>query len=101
MPGNARAWDLWSGVCCCHPPHPCIGMSGLIIQYSNNVFVNNRNQARHFDLTIGFCGHIGFISTASQNTFCNNKGVARGSDLVSGCNVGSIITQSPDVFTNS
>ena len=100
MPGNARAFDLWTGSCCCHPPRPCVGMCGPIITWSMDTYTNNLGQARHFDMTMGFCGHTGFIVTSSHDTYCNNRGVSRCGDCVSGCNIGVISLCSGDTFTN-
>jgi hypothetical protein len=85
---------------CCHPPNPCIGMAGPIITYSSDTYCNNLGQARHFDITLGFCGHTGMIVTSSPDTYCNNRGIARQGDAVAGCNIGSIVTASGDTFTN-
>jgi uncharacterized Zn-binding protein involved in type VI secretion len=100
MPGNARAADIWSGICCCHPPIPCIGMAGPIVTFSSDVNVNNRGQARLGDTVIGYCGHPGVIVSASGNTNCNGRGIARCGDSVVGCTIGTIVTCSPDTNTN-
>ncbi len=100
MPGNARCNDLWAGVCCCHPPIPCIGMAGVIITCSSDSITNNRGQARCTDVTIGFCGHTGVVVGCSGDGRANNLGMARCGDGVTGCNIGSIVTCSGDTITN-
>jgi len=100
MPGNARAADLWGGICCCHVDPPCVPMAGPIITYSGNTVVNGRKQARLTDITIGYCGHPGSIVTGSPNTNCNSLKIARCTDVVAGCNIGTIITCSDNVITN-
>jgi len=100
MAGNARSFDLWAGICCCHPPIPCVGMAGPIITFSTDTQVNSRGQARMFDITIGFCGHSGVIVSSSLNTQVNSRGVARCFDVVVGCNIGVIVTCSSDTHTN-
>ncbi|MBW1802202.1 MAG: PAAR domain-containing protein [Deltaproteobacteria bacterium] len=98
MPGNARLGDIWCGVCVCHKfPIP---MCGPIITASVNVGVNALGAARIFDMTMGYCGHCGVIVTGSPDTFINGRGAARLSDSVSGCNVGNIVSASPNVLTN-
>lgn len=100
MPGNARALDVWAGICCCHPPIPCIGMAGPIVTFSTDTNINGRGQARLLDMVIGFCGHPGIIVSASGDTRCNGRGVARLLDVVTGCTVGMIVTASADVNSN-
>ena len=100
MAGNARALDVWAGICCCHPPAPCVPMAGPIVTFSTDTNINNRGVARFVDLVIGFCGHPGLIVTASNNTRCNGRGVARLGDAVVGCMVGMIISASTDTNTN-
>lgn len=95
MPAAARLQDLWFGICCCHPPIPCIPMGGPIITGSPNVQCENRAQARLTDMTIGFCGHPGQIVTCSTTDFANNLGKALIGSQVVGCNIGSVVTGSP------
>jgi len=95
----ARYGDVWSGICCCHPPIPCIGMSGIIIQSSEDTKINNKGSARLGDIVIGSCGHTGIIVTASSTVKVNNKGKARVGDVVSGCCQGTIVSGSPNVET--
>ena len=96
MAASARVTDLWTGICCCHPPAPCIPMVGPIISGSPNTKSGNLAQARLTDMTIGYCGHPGIIVTASPNHKTNNLGSARVGDQVTGCNIGVIITGSPN-----
>lgn len=100
MPGNARAFDLWTGICCCHKDPPCIGMAGPIITYSTDTKVNGLGQARHLDMVIGFCGHPGIIISSSVDSKCNGRGIARQFDAVTGCSIGIIITCSSNTKTN-
>ncbi len=95
MPLSARVGDIWVGICCCHPPIPCIGMAGPIIVGSADTQSSNSAQARLTDMTIGYCGHPGFIVSASPNHKTNNLGSARVSDSVTGCNIGVIATGNP------
>ena len=95
MPAASRLTDLWSGICCCHPPYPCIGMSGQIITASPNAYSGGLATARLTDITQGWCGHTGTIVTGSPNMFTNSLQNARIGDQVTGCNIGSIITGNP------
>ena len=68
MPNSARAFvDIWVGICCCHPPIPCIGMVGPIITASVDTKSGGSGQARLTDMTIGGCGHPGIIVSSSVN----------------------------------
>jgi len=96
MAASARVTDLWSGICCCHPPAPCIPMVGPIIVGSPNTTSGSLAQARLTDMTIGFCGHPGFIISASGNHKTNSLGSARVGDSVTGCNIGVIVSGSPN-----
>lgn len=96
MPKAAKSFvDIWSGICCCHPPIPCIPMVGPIITASINTTSNGTGQARITDMTIGACGHPGIIVTGSANHTTNTLGSARLGDMVTGCNIGVIITGHP------
>lgn len=96
MPASARLTDIWSGICCCHVDPTCIPMSGPIITGSPDAKTNGLSQARLTDMTIGGCGHTGTIVSASSVCKANGLGRARIGDQVSGCNIGTIITGSPD-----
>ena len=98
MPGNTRQSDIWVGICLCHTPP--IPMAGPVISYSSNVKVNNRGQARHFDRTMGYCGHTGKIAMSSKTVKVNGRGVVRQGDYVTGCNVGTIQSSSQNAKTN-
>jgi len=96
MPAAARLTDIWTGICCCHPPPTiCVAMSGPIITASPDVQCDKLAQARLTDMTIGFCGHPGKIVTASNTVFANNLGKAIVGSQVVGCNIGTVVTGSP------
>lgn len=95
MPSASRLTDIWVGICCCHPPIPCIPMSGPIVTCSPDNQSGNLGQARLTDMVIGWCGHPGTIVTASQNCKANNLGKARIGDQVTGCTIGVIVTGNP------
>ena len=97
MPAASRSFvDVWAGICCCHPPYPCIPMGGPIITGSWDHSVGNFGQARLVDMTIGACGHPGTIVTGAPYSLTNNLGKARVGELVVGCNMGVIVTGLPD-----
>lgn len=92
MPDVSRLTDMWSGICCCHPPYPCIAMGGWIVSSSGNATSTGLGAARLTDITIGFCGHGGTIVSSSGKSLTNSLGKARVGDAVTGCNIGTLIT---------
>jgi uncharacterized Zn-binding protein involved in type VI secretion len=96
MPASARLTDIWAGICCCHPPIPCIPMAGPIITGSPNDKSGGLSTARLTDTVIGYCGHPGIIVSASANCKANSLGKARIGDTVTGCTIGNIVTGSPN-----
>jgi len=77
-------------------------MGGIILgPCSPDRYVNGFKKSRLFDMTIGWCGHIGIIVSGSPDTFTNVKANTRIYDFVcSPCNIGSIVSGSLDTFTN-
>lgn len=100
MAASARVGDLWTGICCCHSDPTCIGMVGVIVTGSPNDKSGGLAQARLTDMTVGACGHPGIIVTASPNCKANSLGKARIGDSVTGCNIGVIVTGSPNHNVN-
>lgn len=96
MPKDARVTDLWFGACeICSCPY------GPIITGSPDVYVNNLQSARKWDLTMCMCNnHIGVIITGSPNVFVNNRPDARVTDVVGCGNNGIIVTGSPNLYVN-
>ena len=89
---NARLTDAFVGICCCHPPAPCVPMSGIIVTSAVSHNVNNLGNARLTDIVLGGCGHAGIIITSSGVVQSENLHVARLSDAVgAGCIVSGII----------
>jgi hypothetical protein len=66
-------------------------MGGIIIEASFNAGSGNLGQARLVDLTIGWCGHTGLITSASTKSRTNTLGKARIGSSVTGCNIGTVI----------
>ena len=96
MSRASRVNDLWTGICCCHSMPTCISMTGYIIKGSPDSKSNGLSNARITDITIGTCGHTGIIVTGSSTCLSNNLGKARIGSNVTGCNIGVVITGSPD-----
>ena len=95
MPRVSRLTDIWAGICCCHPPIPCIGMAGPIVTASPNHDSTALPVGRLTDMVIGFCGHPGNIVTSSTKNITNSLGKARIGDAVTGCTIGNLVTGAP------
>ena len=93
MASGSRAFvDVWAGICCCHPPYPCIPMGGPIITGSSDTIGASFPIARFTDMTIGACGHPGVIVTGAPNALVNGLAKARIGETVVGCNIGVVVT---------
>ena len=94
MAGSAisRVTDLGVGICCCHPPIPCIGMSGMLITGAATVGVENQPDSRIGDIMLGFCGHIGVMVTGSPTITVENSPTVRVGDMFAGCFTGVVVT---------
>jgi len=97
MPKVARIGDRWTGICCCHPPAPCINTGGTIVAGNATHESGGSSVARLGDLVIGDCGHQARIVSGAPTHESGGPQVAAIGDLVaSGCIIiGMIITGSP------
>lgn len=98
MPSISRIGDLGVGTCCCHPPIPCIGMSGIIITGASTVFAEDSNVSRITDIVLGFCGHTGILVSGSPNVFAEALNTVRIGSAFVGCFTGTIVTGATTVF---
>lgn len=94
----ARIGDIGTGTCCCHPPIPCIGMTGILIEGAATVNTNSISQSRLTDTVLGNCGHVGQMITCSGTVYAESLGTVRLSDQFQGCFFGQIVSGSPDVY---
>mgnify|MGYP006928174253 CR=1 FL=1 len=93
---TARLTDVGVGICCCHPPIPCIPMVGMLVTASSNYITNGLGEARLGDVMLGNCGHPGTMITCSNRSLINGLGTVRISDAFSGCFTGVVVTGSPN-----
>jgi len=100
MLNSSRIGDIGVGVCCCHPPIPCIGMAGVIVTGCPSMTICNMPDARIGDIVLGYCGHPGILVTGSPNTNSCNSPRVRISDVFAGCFTGVIVTGCPTHNTN-
>ena len=82
---------IWTGTCCCHPPVPCIPMTGYILTGSANVQSSSQAQGRLTDITIGECGHTGILVSGTSVVKANNLQKALVISAVTGCNIGVVV----------
>ena len=100
MPAQAmKELSIGIGICCCHPPIPCIPMSGPILTGSGDAQCNSKGIARLSDIVIGYCGHTGVLITSSSTVGTNSRGNVRIGDQFVGCFSGTIITGSSNTVT--
>lgn len=99
MNAISRIGDIGVGICCCHPPIPCIGMAGIIVTFSSDVIVNNRGAGRVGDIVLGGCGHVGVLVNGSSLSITNERSQAFVGSVFAGCFTGVIVSGSGDVFS--
>ncbi|MCK5605156.1 hypothetical protein KAR91_24915 [Candidatus Pacearchaeota archaeon] len=92
MPSTSRIGDIGVGICCCHPPIPCIPMVGPLITGAGTTSVENSPPSRCGDIIIGYCGHPGIMITCSGKETIEGAGTTRIGDLFAGCFTGALVT---------
>lgn len=101
MPNVSRITDRFVGVCCCHPPIPCIGIGGRIITGSNTHKSTGQTVGYVTSLCLGDCGHVTRVVTgAATHTTAGNKVARVTSTVASSCIVGRVVTGAPKHTTN-
>ena len=92
MASAVRVGDVFVGTCCCHPPIPCVGMSGVIVSGASNVTIENSSASRIGDVGVGYCGHATVLVSGSGVATTVNSANSRIGDAVAGCIVGAMAT---------
>ena len=101
MPNVSRVTDRFVGVCCCHPPIPCIGTGGRIIAGNTNHESTSQKAGRVTSLCLGDCGHFTRIVSGAGTHETGGLKVGRvTSNVASACIVGSVVTGAPQHTTN-
>ena len=95
MPRVARIGDGWEGICCCHPPIPCIPMTGEITSGNTDHESGGSPIARIGDTVTGACGHTGVIDSGASTHESGGSKVARVGDSTTGCLIGEIVEGNP------
>lgn len=101
MPEVARIGDTGVGTCCCHPPIPCIGMTGVVASGAGTVNAESSNVARLGDIVLGNCGHTGIIVSSSGTVTAEGALIARLGDSFTGCFSGTIVTGAGTVINSA
>lgn len=94
----ARIGDTGTGICCGHPPIPCISMTGQIISGSPTVFGEGINMSRIGDIVQGACGHTGTLISGSSTVFTNGITQCYIGSAFSGTFSGTIVSGASTVF---
>jgi len=101
MPNVSRITDRFVGVCCCHPPIPCIGTGGKIIVGNPTHESTGQKVGRITSLCLGDCGHFTkIVSGASTHETGGQKAGRITSKVASACIVGTVVTGAPKHTTN-
>ncbi len=90
MPAEARIGDVAVGVCCCHPPIPCVGWVGVIVTGAGTRSTEGASTARIGDVVVG-C-HPQVIVSGSGLQSVEGPSTARIGDATAGCTSGVIVT---------
>lgn len=101
MPKVSRITDRFVGICCCHPPIPCISTGGKIITGSNTHKSTNQTVSFLTSLCLGDCGHFTRIVSGASTQKTAGKSVGRiTSKVSSACITGKVITGAPNHNTD-
>lgn len=95
----SRLNDVGVGTCCCHSGPTCIGMTGILITGSPDVFTEGLQNSRVTDIMLGGCGHVGIMVTGSPTVNINGLGAVRLTDTFTGCFTGVIVSGASKTFT--
>lgn len=92
MPSSSRITDLGAGICTCHVLPPVIPMTGALTMGSGDVMDTGHGVSRVTDVILGFCGHIGIMTSGSGTVYANGLQQVRIGDPFVGCFIGSLIS---------
>jgi uncharacterized Zn-binding protein involved in type VI secretion len=99
MPNDSRITDVGVGVCCCHCPICCIGMSGNLITGASTVLYEGQPSSRISDTVLGGCGHTGTMVGGSSTVIIEGMGTSRIGDSFVGCFSGSLVTGASTIIS--
>lgn len=84
--------SIGCGICCCHPPIPCIGMVGMLITGAQTQTTEGSSTSRVGDIVLGNCGHIGVMVSGNPIYISEGSPVVSIGDAFSGCFTGTLVT---------
>jgi len=101
MPKVSRITDRFVGICCCHPPIPCISTGGRIIEGNSIHESTGQKVGRITSLCLGDCGHFTRVVSGASTHETGGQKVARvTSNVASSCITGKMISGAPNHDTN-
>lgn len=92
MPNVSNITSIGTGICCCHPPIPCIGMTGILITGAQTHITEGLKTSRIGDIVLGNCGHVGIMVTGNSIYISEESPVVSIGDTFTGCFTGTLIT---------
>ena len=95
---SSRVTDVGAGICCCHPPAPCVGSVGVLVTGAPSVVDDHFYSSRITDVIVHACGHVSVMVTGNPANVDACFYSSRVTDLYVGCVLGVILTGSPVVL---
>jgi hypothetical protein len=100
MPAHCRVGDIGVGICCCHPPIPCIGYVTVFVTGSSSTSADGRAEVREGDIGASTCGHATIALTGSGSNQNDGRAVHRTGDIGINCGVYVALTGSPNTTSD-
>lgn len=89
---TSRVTDIGVGVCCCHPPAPCISTIGTLVTGAATVEKEGMASSRITDIVLHSCGHVGLMITGASTVEDESLSTSRVTDAYVGCVCGTLVT---------
>jgi len=100
MPASAIVTSVGTGICCCHPPIPCISITGVISIGSSDKTIEGLGACRLNDIFVASCGHVAIMIMGSSDVTVNGLPQCRVGDNFQGCPIGVLVTGATTHTTN-
>jgi len=100
MPASAIVTSVGVGTCCCHPPYPCISISGVIVVGSPDKTIEGNAACRLNDVFLASCGHVAIMILGSPDVTVNGLPQCRIGDNFQGCPIGVLVSGATTHTTN-
>ena len=89
---TSRVTDIGVGICCCHPPVPCIPTVGVLVTGAMSVEDEGFATSRVTDIVLHACGHVGIMVTGASTVEDENFATSRIGDVYAACVIGVLVT---------